>query len=100
MLGSQVMGQSQSASFQCWASIPDKTNPLFAFAWWASAHNGYIVAPATSGLAYMCQTFNSAGGEPTLIYELKNMQFQLGLNIFSNFKSRVVGRGVRGFSRL
>ena len=41
----------------------------------------------------MCQTFNSAGGEPTMIYELKNMQFQLGLNIFLNFKSRVVGRG-------
>ena len=41
--------------------------------------------------AYMCQTFNSAGGEPTLIHELKNMQFQLGLNIFLNFKSRVEG---------
>ena len=48
MLGSQVMGQSQSTSFQCWASIPDKTNPLSAFAWWASAHYGYIAAPATS----------------------------------------------------
>ena len=90
MLGSQVMGQSQSTSFQCWASIPDKTNALSAFAWWASAHNGYIVAPLQ---AYMCQTFNSAGGEPTLIHEFKNMQFQLGLNIFLNFKSRVVGRG-------
>ena len=43
--------------------------------------------------AYMCQTFNSAGGEPTLIHEFKNMQFQLGLNILLNFKSRVVGRG-------
>ena len=48
MLGSQVMVQSQSTSFQCWASMPDKTNPLSAFAWWASARNGYIVAPATS----------------------------------------------------
>ena len=88
MLGSQVMGQSQGTLFQCWASIPDKTNPLSAFAWWAiyccSRYKpiGYI-----NCVPDVQQRKRGANIDPTLIHELKNMQFQL--NIYLIFKSRV-----------
>ena len=88
MLGSQVMGQSQNTLFQCWASIPDKTNPLSCLVGKCSQWIAYIVAPGyIKCIPDVQQRKRGANIDPTLIHEFKNMQFQL--NIYLNFKSRV-----------
>ena len=92
MLGSQVMGQSQSRLRHSNAGPASQIKQMHCLL----LLGGQVLTMDILLLplqAYMCQTLNSAGGEPTLIHELKNMQLQLGLNIFLNFKSRVVGRG-------